>query len=355
MSTYNHDLDVDDAFAGRFPAIRRLLVQPKVVEEFKRFDATAKLQKRRFHTLGAVSLVLASAALLGLCFQLLLAAYGMHVPPFMHVGSDVAALAAFAIALGLRLAKTKHRYLHACFARERIRQWHFQMFLDGTLVGSALRDEPNAKQELARRWERLCDLFKNLDGAVQDFLARPHAASELYHPVSPYADRELGAQIMAALRTLRVDHQVQYPERRIAAEQTDHALSLKDHFEWSEVVARVTLVSAVALAASGIVLSILNLCNLVVPAHLVPTLAISALASTVISAASRAYQAGFTVPAEIDSYLETAAQMDHLRTRFLDANADVSVQQTVLRDLEIAAASELRRFVSIKRRATFLV
>nr|WP_281721867.1 hypothetical protein [Nitrosomonas nitrosa] len=355
MSTYNHDIDLDVTFARGFPRIRRLLRQPTVVCEFGRFDKVAIANKVRFHALGTLSLFLGALSLLGLCVQLWYKVATQHDPHLLHLATHVAALAAFLLAFFIRLFKVKHKYLNACFARERIRQWHFQLFLDGELVERLVIGDKHAIAELTRRWESLLESFRNLDGTVNDFLSRPHVSTSLFHPVTSYSLPEVATEVMEALKTIRIDHQVQYPERRITTEQGDHYVTLRNQLDWPEFVSHVALATAVGLAALGLILAITDSYGFTGSTQAASALAILALASAVICAATHAYQAGTTSPTELDSYTETVTQMDYLRTIFNQLPHTIASQQMVLEKLELAAASELRRFLTIKRHATFLL
>jgi hypothetical protein len=73
----------------------------------------------------------------------------------------------------------------------------------------------------------------------------------------------------------------------------------------------------------------------------------------VLSAASRAYRAGCTLPDESESYDEYCDRIRDVRLMFKSVpETDKRLQQ--LKRLEEEAASELRRFLRMKSRATFI-
>jgi len=78
-----------------------------------------------------------------------------------------------------------------------------------------------------------------------------------------------------------------------------------------------------------------------------------ALLLAVLSAASRAYRAGYTLPDEFESYEEYCDRLREYKVVFESAAADEDKFRQ-LENLEAEAALELRRFIKMKMRATFI-
>lgn len=368
MSAYNHDIDVSKTFRESFPSIAEMLRVEAICTDFQEYDQRARAAKVTFHRIGVLSLIAGAVAILGAAVSLYVATLATEGSSWTHpvvVTSDALAVLSFGGVLFLRLRRVKRTYLTTCFVRERIRQWHFQSFLDGDLVQR--RVSPNeevraaAAAEYAARWAAFQESWRNLDGSLDDFVEHPHVAAHLLHARRAYTDLDVARAVFGALRTVRFDHQVGYPQRRVSEQQDDRLLSLTDHFEMSEFVARFAFVLAVlvpvaSLALSGIILvaSSVTERTLAVDPVVGHAMSLGAVCLAVISAAARAYQSGFTVPAEIFSYREFAAEADHFRTRFIEA-ADDAGRLDALAELERTAALELRRFLAMKQRATFLL
>ena len=73
----------------------------------------------------------------------------------------------------------------------------------------------------------------------------------------------------------------------------------------------------------------------------------------VLSAASRAYRAGFTLPDESESYEEYCDRVRELKAVFKSLSND-NEKLRELEQLEEETAAELRRFLRMKTRATFV-
>lgn len=78
-----------------------------------------------------------------------------------------------------------------------------------------------------------------------------------------------------------------------------------------------------------------------------------ALLLAVISAASRAYRAGFTLPDESESYEEYCDRVRELKAVF-NKLSNENEKRREMEQLEEEAAAELRRFLRMKTRATFV-
>jgi hypothetical protein len=79
----------------------------------------------------------------------------------------------------------------------------------------------------------------------------------------------------------------------------------------------------------------------------------SALLLAVFSAASRAYRAGYTLPDESESYEEYRDRIRECKALFDNATSDQEKFRQ-LENLEAEAAAELRNFIRMKMRATFI-
>jgi hypothetical protein len=401
QSRYNHDIKIAPGFAKQFPAIEPLLLlsqEPFKIslgEKFDEHDRAARLHKRQFEILGVLSLVLALGALLGITGELLeLALTHEHQQPteagqakdhqrtsekspaqapahdskaatgtqraLMFV-FEVAALLSVGILLVSRfLLQARHRYRLECFLRERIRQWRFQLFLDGQFVERVVHSAgtPDAQAvalELSKRWTVFTEKLRDPEGALEKFTSDASAAKELLHEDTAYKDKSIAKEVFEILEIVRFDHQSQYPRRRLAREQGDRWLALWEHHEWAETIARGSLLIAVMIPVAQLAIAIgegFGYPPVMGSAH--TWLFAVAIALAIISAAARAYKTGMTVPDEMESYEQYLEQVEVLKAIFCMPGASLEQQRTALKELEISVAQELRRFLAMKGKATFL-
>ena len=161
-----------------------------------------------------------------------------------------------------------------------------------------------------------------------------------------------------ALVTLRFEHQLRYSHRKIESEGEATGLALEERRNWSEAVATVTLAGAVLVSSMAFLVSLTEVFFAGhglqwEPLPVTRFLAGSALFLAVLSAASRAYRAAYTLPDESESYEEYCDRVRELRAAFKAASSDTEKLQQLVH-LEQEAAAELRRFIRMKMRATFI-
>jgi hypothetical protein len=166
----------------------------------------------------------------------------------------------------------------------------------------------------------------------------------------------LSKGVFDAIKILRFEHQLQYSQRKIQPESIESDSVIIDRETISETIASVTLAGAIFVSAFALILSgIHELTNLLPWDYLVINryLGSAALLLAVVSAASRAYSAGFTLPDESESYEEYCDRIREIEAVFQNVKSDKE-KLTQLEQLEEESAVELRRFLRMKKRATFL-
>jgi hypothetical protein len=355
---YNHDLNVSEAFLAGYPLIRDLLKDQRLLEEFNSFDAIAKSNKRSFQILGFTSLVLGM-------FPLLISAVRMVTgePIFLTITAlgvvaDSCGAVAIALVLWIRLRRYRAKWCQAAFCRERLRQWHFQLFLDGQLISLSQPQRVEFERVLGRRWSKLQQNFRDGYGMMTQFVNFSSHGDDFFHEQTQYTDAVLAKETFDALMTLRFEHQLRFSRRKIEPDGQESGLTLPERTTISETIATATFAGAVLTSAIAFMLSLDQL----IPSLRRPmadlnstgrVLAGVALFLAVLSAASRAYRAGFTLPDESESYDEYCDRVRELKATFRSVASDED-RLRQLRHLEEESASELRRFLRMKMRATFL-
>jgi len=353
---YNHDLDVSDDFLVTYEPIRNALKDDRLLKRFNYFDAKAKSHKRSFHLFGLWSLLLGSVPLVIAAVRMV-----MGEPRFAGIASAylLAELCGIASVCLVLLNRRKHHrilWCQAVFCRERLRQWHFQKFLNGPLIEKLVKNKTEYVSELNKRWANLEQNFHDGYGTMMEFTRFASRENNLYFNLANYSDQTVALMVFDAMQVLRFEHQLRFSQRKIEPDAEQNGLALKERTTVSETIASVSLAGAVlisALAALGSGAHWLHFTLPWDPLSFTRSLAGTALFLAVISAASRAYRAGFTLPDESESYDEYYGRIRELKAIFkVVPNDNERLRQ--LEALEEEAAADLRRFIRMKTRATFL-
>ena len=355
---YNHDVCVSEEFAQTHATIAEALRDERLLKAFEFYEHQAKHHKRLFHALGFGSLLMGLVTLISAA---LAAAYGqsmVHVFGRAGVIAEAGSVAALVCVLSNRLGRHRVLWCQAVFCRERLRQWHFQLFMDGQLIGLLQTAPPEFKAEVNRRWNNLQQNLLDGYGIMVAFVRHGSHNDDLMHEPSPYADPELGKTVLRALWTLRFEHQLRFGDKKIETEAEQAGMALAERTAASESVATVTLAGAVFVGALGFFAGLAEAYPGLAPlAWDVPVLSRylvgTSLLLAVLSAASRAYRAGYTLPDESESYKEYSDRIREFRAVFESATTDEERFRQLAR-LEAEAAAELRRFLKMKMRATFI-
>ena len=355
---YNHDLDVAEPFLVAYTPIRDALRDQRLLERFDFFDTIAKEHKRSFESLGLWSLVLGVVPLVVAALRMAVGEPAFSRVTEIGVIGEVSGVASVCIALWTRRCRHRVLWCLSCYWRERLRQWHFQKFLDGGLIGLLVKDRPAYDRELDRRWAELEQNFHDGYGMMVEFMRYASRGSDFFHPVTEYADHQTANQVFSALQTLRFEHQLRYSRRKIEPEGEQAGFSLEERTTLSETVASVTLAGAIVMSVLALVVSgtqVLALTSWLSWEPIAMTRSIGgiALLLAVASAGSRAYRAGFTLPDESESYEEYCDRVRELKAVFTSMPNDTE-KLSELEQLEQEAAAELRRFLRMKTRATFV-
>jgi hypothetical protein len=352
---YNHDLDVSSDFLAAFPALDSILKDARLISEFRRFNAIAIRNKRVFHVVGFLSL------LFGLV-PLVLAAVRLTVGEdrFAHLQlinpiANAFGVAAILMVIVLRIGRFRRRWCQAIFCRERLRQWHFQKFIDGELISSVGHDPSGFQAELDRRWVHLQQNLRDGYGLMTQFVNFAAHDDDFFFEQTAYTDPGIAKEVFDALTTLRIDHQLRFSRGKIEPESEGTGFPLAERTTISETLATMTLVGAVFVTAVSAALpSLTPTFGAVVLTEFDRAFVGVALLLVVLSAATRAYRAGFTLPDEPESYGAYCDRVRELKAQFRAVSTD-DERVRYLKQLEEESAAELRRYLRMKLRATFLM
>lgn len=355
---YNNDLFVSEDFLLSFKSFADALVDQRLNKAFLFYDAIARKHKTAFNRIGFWSLIFALVTLVTAAASVIAGEPVTERLGIFGLALDCGSVLAIILILWNRLARHKARWCLALFCRERLRQWHFQLFLDGDLVSKIATAPSEFQMELNKRWGILQQSLHDGYGTMTSFMHHGSHESDFFHKRSTYSTSLLATGVLEAMWTLRLDHQLRFCQRRIEREGEDAALTLNERAEFSDVIASSSFAAAVIVGAFGVLLSIAHTWHTVGPvfqhfAVISRVMAGIALVLTVISAASRAYRTGYTLPSELESYREFCDRVREIKAVY--ENSELATEKfRQLEQLETEAIAELRRFLRMKLRATFV-
>ncbi|MGE3109098.1 MAG: hypothetical protein AB7G11_09700 [Phycisphaerales bacterium] len=344
---HNTDLEPAEEYLDAVPALRGVLRFEPLIAEFRRYDAAALSARDRLRGIGAASIVLAGASLVGMTLEIYLHAL-VECPWRLHagvrVGIELAALAAVVLALGPWFGRARSGWLSARFLAELIRCWHFELLLDGETVSKASTSFAEFDDIRKQRWARLMQKRGAVEGTMSSFA--DGSEMEGAHPVTPYTDGAIAEAVFRTYADLRLGVQLsyfQFVRARYAARD-----------EWSESVARWTLFSAVLLSAGQLVTMAIEAGGTVIPEWLEPTLPATALLLVVISALVRVYRQALAIAEHRARYDEHWIRLVGLKSRF-EAARRASDKLETMHQVETLLIEELRQVLRVIHKTNYLV
>ena len=342
-----HDTDLDPSknYLETLPRVREVLCHPALLAEFKRYNGLANSKQTTVRRLGAASLFCGGVALVGITVELFLAA--RTIKPPWHTTLLFEVFAAASIVLALR-SKTRTQWLTARFMTERMRQWHFQMLLDGALVSKAKSAPIVFEEERAKRWAQFMLQAPGAQGGMNSFVDAE--TLDLYHPVEPYSNSATTNEVMRAYVDLRFQKQLSYFDLK------REEFKLRD--EWSEALARWMIFIALLLTAGQFCLTVVShWTGSLDTGSLGPvrqSMFAAAILLVVLSAIIRVFRSAMMLAPQRERYETKWVRLIGLRAAF-DAAATVEKKLEVMREVEIVEIEELREFLRQMRRTSYLL
>ena len=373
---FNDDLLIspqDRELAARtFGDLAHVVDFPELRELFAGYDVPANRAKRYRRAVGILAIVLGSLALLGAPAALL------HDK---DAGDWPRALAGLCAAMGIAslllgsvgtlVGQPKHRWLCSRLMTERLRQFHFQTFVYRLPEVLASTSDARSRKEFAsqrRAWlasfrlayeghlpARLREVLD--DDAEEDFPlhAEPAPAAALDHsnPQLPH--------VFAAYRLLRFEHQIQYANFRLGADEGVFSSSATRQLE---VLRNVALLFILVIFISNLVLAAVfgfgALFGLGTGTNGQDTILTSAHAHMLILwlfvgiVAMRTLEEGLQPAREVERYLHYRSSLLSLLRRF-DATSDPQEKLAIMREAERASYKEMRSFLRTHNDARYIL
>ncbi len=355
---YNHDLDVSEGFLCAYPGIRAALKDARLLEAFQFYDRQARAHKRSFQLLGFSSLILGLIPLLVASLRMIAGESAFARMSQISILAEFCGVASVCLVLWIRRKQHRVLWCQAVFCRERLRQWHFQKFLDGKLIHLLVNEPAAYERELGRRWGELQQNLLDGPGMMGEFMSAGSHRNDFFHEAVAYDGETIAKPVFDALRTLRFQHQLRFSRVKIEPEGERTGMALKQRTTLSETVASATLAGAILVTALTFFASSAHILFHGTafpwdPLTLTRDLSGAALFLGLLSAASRAYRAGYTLPDEAESCEEYCDHVRELTAVFENVSSDRE-KLHAMKHLEEESAAELRRFLRMKARATFV-
>jgi len=357
-SSYNHDLNVSDSFLSLFPDIAEVLRDERLLTMFATYEDLSKKYKSRFHALGLWSLILGCIPLFLASMHLTIGERNFDAVPSIALVAGVSGAISVVLQIILRHNRYRVLWCQAVFCRERLREWHFQQFLDGEFICLIKTNKPAYLAERDRRWNSLLQNLQDGYGLMVEYISYSSRDTNFFVEPSNYPDLGIAKSVYSALWTLRFEHQLRYSRRKTGAEGEPSEMALQERSSFSEAVASAALAGAVCTSALALIIPCIGFFY-----HSPRLESLSpvigrildgfAVGLAIVSAATRAYRAGYTLPDESESYEEYCDKIRESRAIFINS-MDPKEKLRQLNSLEEESASELRRFLRMKSRATFL-
>jgi hypothetical protein len=202
--------------ASQFPEIIHALDYPRLRDKFGEYEKIANSARDRVRLLGTVTVLFATLALLALVTDPLWShnRWTPRVGLIFEVGGLLAALIA---ANGMWLGPWKRRWLESRLMTERLRQWHFQLFVRrGQQLETSCTDQFAVAAFLAKRELWFDEFLKSHEGKLisqLESLTGEHSDSNtwLHDPQTTYsADSVIFDRVCEAFKILRFTHQHSY-------------------------------------------------------------------------------------------------------------------------------------------------
>jgi hypothetical protein len=238
--------------------------------------------------------------------------------------------------------ETRQRWLTARFFAERMRQWHFELFLDGALVSKLTQDAAGFVAERDLRWSAFLHDLRAGPGLMGTFL---HSDDyPIAHHTTSYTNDAVADEVFTIYSKLRFEWQLSY--FRCQADtfaETDN---------WTEAAARWTLVAAAIVPLAQLALYGMRGDGAVETA--IAVLPPLALLLALVSAVIRVLRSARAYSEERERYLSKWTRALALKAAF-DAATERAGRLAVMEEFEKVAIDELRGFLRTMERASYLL
>jgi hypothetical protein len=339
----NKDINLPQEMLAQFPRLRALLDSSEINQEFAARDHVANKSKALFNTFGLLSLIFMALTLMTAACHFLLHALHIEIPLYLLWIGAASGLLAFVLSLSSHfLFGFQDEWLKNRFMAERIRQWKFQQFLDGSLVALSQSDHAKFDAELKGRWAKAKFSFLGTGGMMHDFLNGEEFELFVAPSLCPISD--LVQEMFDVYRYVRLDYQARYFSSK---KETLQALDV-----WTNAVAKFSLLLAGMLAVAEVVILLIN--TSAEESRLGWIVGASALAAALLSAATRVARSATAISEETERSISKWVVFKILAERFKRSTSPAERLECMV-ETERVCVAELREFIRTFRKSDYLL
>lgn len=360
--TFNTDLllnerDREEA-RQEYPHIFFALDNPLLREAFSPYDERANVSKTRSRRWGVFAVFLATGALLLAGGEMLFQGLPKAQLRLVAGIGGVAGIVSVAIGMfGVMFRARKMRWLSDRLATERLRQFHFQQYVDAAdeiLKGAGAEEDADAyKTARIKNFERIqSDLLDRIEEELTHLVHSEDPGEGMLfdqrdHQIDPAAPHL--QEYFDAYERLRFKRQIDY---------CDLVLREKKGFWKHAPVRQAQILGALAL---GCVLAILGLHAMVLFGALAniywmkgPLVHVLAIWAAIIALTARTFEEGFQPEREIERMRHYRLSLKRLYERFKETD-DPAEKITIMRELEKVTYQEMVLFLKGNYEAQFVM
>jgi hypothetical protein len=348
----------------RYPTLLHVLDHPELRSYFETFDAPANRAKRSSRTAGFFAIVLACIALMFAGAEHLDKEHTGMLPTVLVIVSALAGILSVVIgSMGVLFAGKKREWLHLRFMTERIRQFHFQVFVSRLpQIFASLKDD-QAKAAFKAERNSWFEAFKTrFDGKLQGEFNRAvndETSSELWlyedqgEPEKTEESKELDP-LFRAYRELRIMHQIGYASYKL---REDHKIFSSSPRRQAAVLSAVAFTCIILLCAIHVGVLI----GAVMPENpfwaefrFSELVSVIVIWFAIVALGVRAMEQGLQPEREIERYQQYLSAVRAVLERFDNARSQ-SEKIRVMREMERLSFDEMRNFLITNDRTRFVM
>jgi len=351
----------------RYPTILHILDNPSLRSYFEKFDPPANHAKQSSRRAGCLAIFLAAVALMAASaehplrqiLEKLPSEYeSLRVWPAILVAviSALAGIASVVIgSVGVLFAGKKKEWLYRRFMTERIRQFHFQMFVCRLPeIRASLKDE-RAQEVFMLEWEEWLEGFKAMfEGKVASEFAKTvseGASTDFWlhdRPKEPSEFRESSDldPLFRAYRELRILHQIGYANYKL---RDDHKILSEAPRRQATELSTIAFTCIVLICALHIIVLVTAFFELGWS-----FIGVAIIWLAIVALAVRAVEQGLQPEREIERYQQYSSAAKAVLERFDDARSQ-GEKVRIMEEMERLSFDEMRNFLLTNNRSQFVM
>jgi hypothetical protein len=351
----------------RYPTILHILDNPSLRSYFEKFDPPANHAKQSSRRAGCLAIFLAALALMAASAEHPLRQILEKLPSeyeslrawpaiIIAVVSGLAGIASVVIgSVGVLFAGKKKEWLYRRFMTERVRQFHFQMFVCRLPeIRASLKDERAQEAFILEREEWLEGLKATFEGKVASEFAKTvseEASTDFWLHDRPKETGEFRESadldpLFRAYRELRILHQIGYANFKL---RDDHKILSEAPRRQATELSTIAFTCIVLICALHIIV--------LATAFFEPGwsfIGVAIIWLAIVALAVRAVEQGLQPEREIERYQQYSSAVKAVLERFDDARSQAE-KVRIMEEMERLSFDEMRNFLLTNNRSQFVM